>query len=256
MTRLLLLLHGAAACAGAVRPDASVPDGTSPDVPRVDALDTVLESGPQDAMDILVAPDAATDVSADLVAPADVVCRSISDAGDGAVPAPIACSDTSCAVGERCNSWTGRCQPAAAPFPPPGGDVGAACVGDSDCRSAGGLGAATIGVGVCESPGAGRWPGGYCRSYCNLCPDSTSVWDVASLGRSNCPQGAVCLPVFYAQGGGYGACMRECRVDSDCRTSEGYYCRRTIGSRTYPNGYCAPAHCQSRGCPASYECFC
>lgn len=234
----MIAMQAGAACSSAVRPDAG-------------GFDATLEADAAMTVDAPIGRDATTDERADTGTAPDT-CHVPPDAES----VPMACTESSCAGGERCNPWTGRCQSAALPFPPSGGDIGSACATDSECRSAGGLGADTIGVGVCQSPGAGDWPGGYCRSYCNLCPDTASVWDVTTLGQSNCPQGAVCLPAYYAQGAGYGTCMRGCRVDSDCRTAEGYYCRRTIGGRTFDNGYCAPAHCQSRGCTSSYECFC
>jgi hypothetical protein len=165
---------------------------------------------------------------------------------------PIGCSDASCAAGTRCNAWSGRCEPDGGLFPPPGRDNGEPCSDDSDCRSATGVGAAL--VPACDRSD-GRWMGGYCLSYCNMPPGG--FW-TNPLSRSNCPAGSVCLPAFQLpHGEKYGGCARECRTDSDCRVAEGYYCRRTFSYKgpTFSNGYCAPIHCQSRGC-ASLKCGC
>jgi len=165
---------------------------------------------------------------------------------------PVGCSDASCAAGTRCNAWSGRCEPDGGPSPPPGRDNGEPCADDADCRSATGVGAAY--VPACTRTD-GRWMGGYCLSYCNI--PAGGFW-TNPLSRSDCPVGSVCLPVFqFSRGEQFGGCARECHSDSDCRVAEGYYCRRTFWYKgpTFSNGYCAPVHCQSRGCP-SLKCGC
>jgi hypothetical protein len=51
--------------------------------------------------------------------------------------------------------------------------------------------------------------------------------------------------------------------DSDCRASEGYYCRKTFQlsatrTRTFTNGFCTPINCAAttgtRTCPTGYTC--
>jgi hypothetical protein len=93
----------------------------------------------------------------------------------------------------------------------------------------------------------------YCASNCAL-PSDFGVPD--SFVQSDCPAGSLCFrPSQYDDGAGLGRCVQECREDADCRTTDGYYCRRTFQNRTYDNGYCAPAHCHSRGC-VGYRCSC
>lgn len=96
----------------------------------------------------------------------------------------------------------------------------------------------------------------YCVALCN----PAAVWvSNGRLERAACPARAVCLPDFNSPS--TGQCMAECLVDSDCQSDAGYFCRNTFvvnGTpvQTTTNGYCAPAHCRSRGCPSAYQCFC
>lgn len=165
----------------------------------------------------------------------------------------IACDEKSCAAGTHCNAWTGRCDPDGSPLPPPGLDNGEPCTSDTMCRSTGGVGESLVPACLSDN---GRFPGGYCVSYCNVPPDG--FWSSDVLARSNCPVGSICLPAASMPAGEpFGACVRECRSDDDCRVAEGYYCRRQIGyqGHIFSNGYCAPEHCVSRGC-ASIRCGC
>lgn len=113
------------------------------------------------------------------------------------------------------------------------------------------------------------WPNGYCADFCTLPADALAG---PVLVRADCPANAICIP----RSGGFvpspdgrddiGICVRECDVDADCRTDEpdennGYYCRKNFypepsSSMSYQNGYCAPAHCGSRGCPGMFRCEC
>lgn len=105
------------------------------------------------------------------------------------------------------------------------------------------------------------WPGGYCVDYCTLPPDP---FVLPNLARADCPLGAVCLSRSAVPGQNppedIGACVKECQTDADCRTGDGYFCRHRFGREgtevIFDNGYCAPAHCASRGCPTSYACQC
>jgi hypothetical protein len=74
--------------------------------------------------------------------------------------------------------------------PEPNFDIGESCDKPSDCASR-----------VCMS-----LPGGYCtKSLCEL---------------SGCPEDSTC----FGFGDGASACLRDCTVDGDCRTAEGYAC--------------------------------
>ena len=91
-------------------------------------------------------------------------------------------------------------QPAADLSPPPPdllvppSGIGKACASDTDC--------ATGQLCLTEADGL---RGGYCSLDCN---------SVA------CPSDATC----FQQGAGSRFCLRSCKVDADCRTSEGYTC--------------------------------
>ena len=160
---------------------------------------------------------------------------------------PVGCRPGTCTDAERCNLWTGRCEPAGQPTPV-AADIGEPCGADLECASSGGIGAGRI--DVCRT----TWPGGYCMSYCNPPPDG--FWGSDRLEQSNCPPGALCLPGGFAEHPtGYGACLAECTDDADCR-NEDYFCRKTFGSTTTVNGVCTFTHCRSRGCPGSFECGC
>ena len=137
--------------------------------------------------------------------------------------------------------------------------IGEACMDPSECSSADSPHAGLF-PSPCITNGGNPWPGGYCTDFCML-PDDPFV--LPQLVRAGCPEGAVCLP--RTQGtdpmhDGIGACFAECTADDQCRTGEGYYCRKSFwrpnGPITFDNGYCAPNHCQSRGCPYSFVCGC
>ncbi|MCC7386405.1 MAG: hypothetical protein IT384_31495 [Deltaproteobacteria bacterium] len=154
------------------------------------------------------------------------------------------CGGVTCPAGERCNAWTRRCQSNAIPYPPPGEDNGGPCTTETECRS---YGSASAPICVTENGGD------YCVSACAL-PGGFGVSD--TFERSDCPEGSVCFATsqFFDEQG-LGTCVKECREDAECRTEDGYFCRRTYDGRLYENGYCAPAHCVSRGC-FGYACHC
>jgi hypothetical protein len=156
------------------------------------------------------------------------------------------CNGRPCAAAERCNAWTRTCQSSDLPYPPPGQDNGGECTTEAECRSSG---SAVPGRPLCVTENGAD----YCVSYCSL-PDDFGAAD--SFARSDCPEGSVCFATSqFAGEETMGTCVRACREDTECRTADGYYCRRTFGERTYTNGYCAPAHCRSRGC-IGYACSC
>lgn len=105
---------------------------------------------------------------------------------------------------------------------------------------------------ICQGFGNGNVQ--YCVASCTA---PTGLISDGGLPRADCPARAVCLPDFNRLRPG--TCMAECQRDADCRTNEGYFCRRFSidgGSGETSNGYCAPTHCQTRGCTSSFECFC
>lgn len=202
------------------------------DVPMFSDVPAVMDvQAPTDvAPPADVAPDVAADVATDVPG---------SDA-------PVSCTSMPCGPGERRNAWTQLCESLAVPYPPPGQDNGGLCTADADCRSAA--------VTMPFRQSCNRTNGGdFCVSPCTL----PAEWGVAdTFGCSDCPAGSVCFPTSVRTSmDGLGTCVRECHADSDCRTADGYYCRRTFEGRTYTNGYCAPAHCRTRGC-LGYQCYC
>ena len=166
---------------------------------------------------------------------------------------PLPCIAGECAGDEICEPYTGRCVPSESPAPS-GGDIGSACETDTDCRTGGHLRGPPRGPAC-----ATEWPGGYCMGGCSFCESS---WDGPQLPRRECPRGSVCLPGDQFSDQGSGACVQECQSDEDCRVDDewtSYFCRRSFfvdgDWREYTNGYCAPPHCESRGC-TGFVCGC
>lgn len=94
------------------------------------------------------------------------------------------------------------------------------------------------------------WPNGYCQTFCT----SPTVPQAGSpLARGDCPVDGACLPTYMSTE--IGLCLRSCTIDSECRTDEGYYCRRDFLGVHTATGVCAPPHCMSRGC-AGADCSC
>jgi hypothetical protein len=138
-----------------------------------------------------------------------------------------------------------------------GAQVGEACVMRQDCASAD----SPYG-GLYPPPCFTAWPSGYCVDYCAVPADALAG---PSLVRADCPSGSVCVPRSdVLDRPDIGACVRECTRDDDCRNNEPaevYYCRRDFSPADprpmlYDNGYCAPMHCRTRGCPTSFLCEC
>jgi hypothetical protein len=154
-------------------------------------------------------------------------------------------------------------EPPDSAFPdagPEGKAVGEACASADECLS-GDSPYQTLYPTPCVTTADNAWPGGYCIDFCQL---SADPFQLPVLAQSDCPQGSVCLPRSERSNptspGDIGGCFAECTTDDECRVDEGYYCRRTFwrenGAITFDNGYCAPMHCQSRGCPFSFVCGC
>lgn len=142
--------------------------------------------------------------------------------------------------------------------------IGEACTEDRMCASVTSTFAPDLFFTACFA----QWPSGYCLDVCTATPGPVTG---PLLPRNDCPAGAVCLPAHQDFGGGgdpgtAGGCVKECTDDADCRTEPdpmtgtGYFCRKTFGTFgstvTTANGYCAPGHCRSRGCPSSFQCGC
>jgi hypothetical protein len=195
---------------------------------------------------------------------ADITARvDAADRSDVRVVEFALCDGGRCADDERLNAWTKQCQSLAVAYPPRGGDIGDPCMTEADCRSAGHV----CPIDACIWQGGNGVQGGYCLSPCTL---TETPFGRDRFPQSDCPTGALCLPhpgcVSGSEGSGdcvrTGACVRECQSDSDCRVSDGFYCRRThfdptLGTqRMFQNGYCAPAHCESRGCLDHFGCGC
>ncbi len=184
--------------------------------------------------------------------------NSLLECEDCYINAPIHCRNGDCLDSEQCNEWTGKCEPAGLPNPPPGGEVGDPCMDDSECRSFGAHGSGSSGGAFRTVPQClSNWNGGYCMSYCNAPPGG--FFAEGDLHQANCPSGSLCLPVSGVNDPdppGQGACSKECFTDSDCREAEGYFCRHEFPlPMSTPRGVCAPSHCRTRGC-ASYVCGC
>lgn len=138
------------------------------------------------------------------------------------------------------------------------GENGAPCAEADDCRSSS---EPSDDVPACIMGGTWDngfgWVSGYCASACGAPP---AIEDGVPLERRGCPGGSLCTPMTHGIGGvvyDFGVCLRGCATDDDCRTDEGYFCRRDwrSGIET-PNGVCMPSHCHSRGCPGSAVCSC
>lgn len=199
----------------------------------------------------------ASDAGADCLNGDDDDGDGLADCLDPDCAADPACLPSPCIAGECdagfvCDIWTGRCLDTP-PDPVAGAMIGEPCAIEEDCQTSGHSRSEvlpTCNVG---------WEGGYCMGGCSLCGDT---WRGDMLPRRECPRGAVCLPPDQFSAQGAGSCVQECTDDSDCRgggESEDYYCRRSfwVAGETleFENGYCAPRHCESRGC-SGWVCGC
>jgi hypothetical protein len=225
----------------------------------------------------------------------DAICRNVVRSGTYRGECTPSCGvmgGPACDTGTRCNAWTGRCEPMSAPNPPPGAENGDACMRDGDCRSGnrcipefltgtpqhlcatgntrtcntdtecgGAAGSCINRYFTFGTPGLPTgWVGGFCMSSCSLPVgfNSSTFWSMARLPQSNCPTASICVPYLGQAARDEGLCRFECTADTNCRP--GYVCNRqfgtSTGTRTFPNGYCAPMNCLQTGrtCPAGYAC--
>ena len=139
--------------------------------------------------------------------------------------------------------------------PPDASRIGLACSSPSDCDPA-----PAAPLPACVEIADNRWENGYCVGACVL---PAEAFVPPRLQRSDCPTGTFCIPGRTDLATGeplspFGVCLKACADDADCRVAEGYTCRRAFGLElgTFEEGVCAPAHCQSRGCPKSAICGC
>ena len=195
---------------------------------------------------------------------------------------PHCAKDQDCPAAGSCNPWMGLCKGDV-----PGGENGAACTTDADCK------------GYCAREADTGAPGGVCISICSpskiACPgDDACVWQLSPyLGGAN-----VCLPVFNPQTGcrpeyaplvaveyligvdpqAVGVCQPACRNDADCAAAA---CNRYSGLcgdpeagaehgaacgthedckglclTFWPGGYCTgPCHLAAPDCPGDSGCI-
>ncbi|MDW8361112.1 MAG: hypothetical protein RMK74_01825 [Myxococcales bacterium] len=148
----------------------------------------------------------------------------------------VCASDDECGGGAQCNVWSGRCM-AAGTVPTEGGRHGEPCRGDADCLSQ---------LCIEQRAMAPRWLGGYCVGPCILPAgyNTNTLFAGERLPRATCPEGNVCFVNGTFAEGDLGVCLRECAVDEDCRSSDGYVCVRSFrlpgGTARYENGVCVP----------------
>lgn len=106
--------------------------------------------------------------------------------------------------------------------PPLGGrSVGADCTSDDECTDPAD---AECFTGMF---GSVSWPGGFCSKACD--PDA---------GGEQCGTEGICVSAGSSGGGSSISgmfCTTACDSDADCRSGEGYTCRRILSF-----GYCSP----------------
>ncbi len=158
-----------------------------------------------------------------------------------------------CVPGRVCDPHSGNC--VIPPAPTTGAANGSACLTAADC--AGGRCYPTMDAMTGLPNG---WNNGYCFSV-GRTPANADFMIGGAWPRSNCPVGSVALPAGVAPAEGDPAlCVRECRMDSECRTFEGYRCFRgrnpMTGLPAFTTGGCIPVDCNMAGmaCPAGYTC--
>ncbi len=131
-------------------------------------------------------------------------------------------ADADCETGRRCDTGSGDCVPRGEKA------TGDACSNNAQCNGA-----------LCVQSDSFR--GGYCSSRCGA-------------QNTGCESGSHCATLDDNA-----LCLSACQRDDECRTGEGYKCRR-IASTTdangdvQPVGVCVP-RCQSNAeCPDGFSC--
>ena len=187
------------------------------------------------------------------------------------------CTDASCENGTVCHREAGRCRGACASAPT-GRTVGQTC----EPRTRMGANPTNFCQSdLCQADWAADslgnrvytgWNGGMCTARCILPQgyNPSTFWDEDTDGgprllpRANCPMSSICAPNGSFAEGDLGICLPECMSNTDCRESDGYYCRKTFqlsatNTQRYANGYCVPRNCLSteaaqRGCATGLTC--
>lgn len=140
--------------------------------------------------------------------PAGDICKTL-EAGGPLVCAPLCQSDADCPGVGACDRYSGFCAESTAH--PEGGEIGAACERDADCKSA-----------FCIPP-SNLFPEGLCTAFC-------------SLSLQGCPEGSACT-ANWSPVGDEGLCFSRCTGEETCRT--GFVCGAYPG---FPDDrVCAPA---------------
>ena len=161
----------------------------------------------------------------------------------------VCTSDADCGTGAMCQHETGKCV-ATGTAPPSGADVGGPCATNTECSS-----------GLCTPEMVGTAitgnVHGNCFANCILPPgyNPSTTFSGADLPQGSCQANQVCIPAGSATAmGDLGVCLHACRLNSDCRMSEGYACARDFGSAHFGVGFCRPADCMTTPCPTGYTC--
>lgn len=156
-----------------------------------------------------------------------------------------------CNSGLQCNPWDGEC---AANVSAMGAENGDPCEQDSDCKSNRCIEA--FSNNPAPNTGTG-YLGGYCFSVGRR-PDQSEYMRGMPMVRGNCPMGSVMIPYTGEVTGEPSNCVKECRMDNDCRA--GYWCNRVFNGNppaaVYTTGGCVPLNCiqPGRTCPAGTRC--
>lgn len=131
---------------------------------------------------------------------------------------------TPCDPGQVCDTQNagGKCAP-----DPVHAKIGTACTTTVDCGD--------DARAACQTAAGDGYPGGYC--FVEPC-DDVHV----------CPPGATCV----ALGSETPGCFKSCKVDSDCRTAEGYVCQLFV--TTPPDGFGPDDHACAFPCMRDSDC--
>jgi hypothetical protein len=136
-----------------------------------------------------------------------------------------ACTSTAgCDSGQVCDTSNagGKCAP-----DPAKARIGTPCMSTFDCG--------TDSRSACATEAGDGYPGGYCAMEpCN---------DVQL-----CSAGATCVAIGHETPG----CFQICKVDTDCRHSEGYVCQLFL--TTPPKGFGPSDHACAFACKADGDC--
>lgn len=178
------------------------------------------------------------------------------------------CTGTSCVDGNVCERESNLCRPTGYDMGP-GRHIGDTCTAPNTSAS---MPSNQCYSGFCNPeavpdsmmrPVPTGFNGGQCIGRCILPTgfNPSTIWPEAALPQSNCPTGSVCLFNGTLARGDLGVCLDECNTNADCRTNQGYYCRKSIRlssgmTQTWTNGWCTLIDCANAAtpCPTGYMC--